>query len=71
MWVRSLGQKDPLQKNTAGHSSILAWEISWGEEPGGLQSTEGLRVGHDLATEVTEVTAWTMPSHIAVMQAYL
>ena len=36
MWVCSLGQKDPLEKETATHSSILAWEIPWTEEPGGL-----------------------------------
>ena len=34
--VRSLGQEDPLEKEMATHSSILAWEISWTEEPGGL-----------------------------------
>ena len=51
MWVLCLGQKDLLQKNTVSQASILAWEISWGEEPGGLQSMEGQRVGHDLATE--------------------
>ena len=34
--VRSLGQEDPLEKEIATHSSILAWEISWTEEPGGL-----------------------------------
>ena len=34
--VRSLGQEDPLEKETATHSSILAWEIPWTEEPGGL-----------------------------------
>ena len=38
-WVRSLGQEDPLEKETATHSSTLAWEIPWMEEPGGLQST--------------------------------
>ena len=37
-WVRSLGQNDSLQKETATHSSILAWRIPWIEEPGGLQS---------------------------------
>ena len=37
---RSLGQKDPPEKEMASHSSILAWEISWTEEPGGLQSME-------------------------------
>ena len=36
--VQFLGQKDPLRKEMATHSSILAWEISWTEEPGGLQS---------------------------------
>ena len=36
--VRSLGQKDPWEKEMATHSSMLAWEISWTEEPGGLQS---------------------------------
>ena len=35
-WVRSLGQEDPLEKEMATHSSILAWRISWTEEPGGL-----------------------------------
>ena len=36
MWVRSLGKEDPLEKEMATHSSILAWEIPWTEEPGGL-----------------------------------
>ena len=35
-WVRFLGQQDPLEKEMATHSSILAWRISWTEEPGGL-----------------------------------
>ena len=38
-WVRSLGQEDPLEKEMATHSSILAWRIPWMEELGGLQST--------------------------------
>ena len=38
MWVRSLDQEDPLEKKMATHSSVLAWEIPWTEEPGGLQS---------------------------------
>ena len=42
-----LGQEDPLEKEMATHSSILAWEIPWMEEPGGLQSTGSQRVGHD------------------------
>ena len=36
-WVRSLGQEDPPEKEMAIHSSILAWEIPWTEEPGELQ----------------------------------
>ena len=46
-WVRSLGREDPLEKEMAPHSSILAWRIPWMEEPGGLQSTGSQRVGHD------------------------
>ena len=46
-WVRSLGQEDPLEKEMATHSSILAWRIPWMEELGGLQSTGSQRVGHD------------------------
>ena len=38
-WVRSLGQEDPLEKEMAIHSSILAWRIPWTKELGGLQST--------------------------------
>ena len=49
-WVRSLGQEDPLEKGMATHSSILAWRISWTEEPGRLQSMGSQRVGHDRAT---------------------
>ena len=45
--VRSLGQEDPLEKGMATHSSILAWEISWTEEPSELQSVGLQRVRHD------------------------
>ena len=38
IWVRSLGQEDPLEEEMATHSSILAWKITWTDEPGGLQS---------------------------------
>ena len=38
IWVRSLGQEEPMEKKMASHPSILAWEIPWTEEPGGLQS---------------------------------
>ena len=46
-WVRSLGWEDPLEKEMATHSSILAWRIPWTEEPGRLQSMGSQRVGHD------------------------
>ena len=46
-WVRSLGWEDPLEKEMATHSSILAWRIPWTEEPAGLQSMGLQRVGHD------------------------
>jgi hypothetical protein len=46
-WVRSLGREDPLEKAMAPHSSTLAWNILWTEEPGRLQSTGSQRVGHD------------------------
>ena len=46
-WVQSLGQEDSLEKEMAVHSSILAWEIPWTEEPGGLQSMGSQRVRHD------------------------
>ena len=36
MWVHSLGREDPLQEGMATHPSILAWSVSWTEEPGGL-----------------------------------
>ena len=45
--VQSLGQKIPLEKGMATHSSILAWRIPWTEEPGRLQSMGSQRVGHD------------------------
>ena len=46
-WIQSLGWGDPLEKEMATHSSILAWRIPWMEEPGGLQSMGSQRVGHD------------------------
>ena len=50
--VRSLGQKDPLEKEMAAYSSILAWRIPWTEEPGGLQSMGLQRVGHNWVTYI-------------------
>ena len=45
-WVRSLGQEDPLEKEMATHSSTLAWEIPWMEEPDRPQSMGSQRAGH-------------------------
>ena len=49
--VRSLDREDPLEKETATHSDILAWKIPWTEEPGRLQSMGLQRVRHDLVTK--------------------
>ena len=46
-WVQSMDQEDPLEKELATYSSILAWKILWSEEPGNLQSMGLQRVGHD------------------------
>ena len=46
-WVQSLGWEDPLEKEMAAHSSILAWKIPWIVEPGRLPSMGSQRVGHD------------------------
>ena len=53
MQVQSLAQEDPLEKERATHSSILAWVVlwTWTEEPGRLQSIGSQRVGHDLGTK--------------------
>ena len=45
--VRSLGWEDPLEKEMATHSSILAWKIPWTEETAGLQSMASQRIGYD------------------------
>ena len=50
IWVQSLGLEDPLEKEMATHSSILAWKISWTEEPGGLQSMVSQRIRRDWVT---------------------
>ena len=50
IWVWSHGQEDPLKKETATHSSILAWEIPWSEEPGRLHYLGLQKSRHDLAT---------------------
>ena len=50
-WVQHLGQEDALEKEMVTHSSILAWEIPWTEESGGLQSMGSQRIGCDWATK--------------------
>ena len=57
-WVWFLGQENPLEKEMATHSSILAWRIAWTEEPGGLQSTGSQRVRHKWATSLS-LSRWT------------
>ena len=47
MWVQSLGREHSLEKEMATHSSILAWNIPWTEEPSGLQSMGSIGVGQD------------------------
>ena len=49
--VRTLGQKDPLEKEMASYSGVLAWEIPWTEEPSRLQYTGLQRAGHSCATK--------------------
>ena len=51
--VRSLGQEDPLEKEMATHSSILAWRILWTEEPGRIQSMGSQTVRHDWVTFIS------------------
>ena len=46
-WIQTLGGEDPLEKEVATHSKVLAWEIPWTEEPGGLRSMRSQRIGHD------------------------
>ena len=50
MWIQSLSQEDPLEEEMATCSSVLAWEIPWAEKPGGLQSMESQRLGHNSET---------------------
>ena len=65
-WVRPLGWEDPLEKEMATHSSMLAWRILWTEEPGGLQSMGSQRAGHDLGTEPQQVCVVTLSLHLCV-----
>ena len=51
MQVQSVGQENPLEREMATHSNILAWEIPWTEEPGRLQAMGSQRIGYNLATK--------------------
>ena len=64
-WAQSLGQEDPLEKEMATHPSILAWRVPWTEEPGGLQSMDPQRIGHDWATSLHLATKIT--SHVDIL----
>ena len=64
--VRSLGWEDPLEKEMATHSSVLAWEIPWTEEPGRLQSTGFQRVGQDLVTKHTSTYIVAMKTYVSM-----
>ena len=59
MQVQSLGWQDLLEKETATHSSIRAWEIPWTEEPGGLQSMGLQRVQHNSVTKQQQIIIMT------------
>ena len=61
MCVWSLDQEDPLEKETATHSTIVAWKIPWMEEPGGLQAIGSQRVRHNWVTKHTRVYVWLSP----------
>ena len=57
-WLRSLGWEDPLAKEMATHSSILAWKIPWMEEPGRLQCMGSQRVTHDFTFTVNIIPTY-------------
>ena len=63
-----LGWEDPLEKEMATHSSILAWEIPWTEEPGGLQSTGSQRVRHDRATKTQHYLIYLRKKYTAILR---
>ena len=60
-WVRSQGWEDPLEKEMATHSSILAWKIPWTEEPGGLQSM-GSQKSWTQLSDYTHTLMWDLSS---------
>ena len=71
-WVRSLGQKDPLEKEMATPSSILAWEIPWTEKPVGLQSMGSQRVRHNWVTNTFTFTlSYTILWSTVALSSYM
>ena len=70
MWVRSLGWEDPLEKEMSTHSSILAWEITWTEEPGRLQCAGSQRVRRDLATKQQQ-NSYGLPGKMLFTQSLI
>ena len=68
MWVWPLGWEHPLEKEMTTHSNILALEIPWTEEPGGLQSVEGQRVGRDWVTEYTHLAIYDKKKKLQIRQ---
>ena len=69
MWVQSLGQGDPPEKEKATHSSILVWKIPWTEEPGEPQSIMSQRVGHDWQEldKLTHTVTWEKNESLPLM----
>ena len=61
MWVQSLGQEEPTEKEMETHSSMLVWEIPWTEKPGRPQSMGSQRVGHNLATKQQQQVTTSFP----------
>ena len=67
MWVPSLGQEDPLEKEITTHSSILSWEIPWTEEPGGLLSMGRTELDTTEATACMHALEKEMATHSGVL----
>ena len=66
IWVQSLGWEDPLEKEMATHTCILAWRAPWREEPGGLQSMGSQRVRHDWVTNTYILFQYTFPPRFII-----
>ena len=69
-WVWSLVWEDPLEEGKATHSSILAWEIPWTEEPGGLYSTGSQRIGQDWAMNTFTLNLHKVPNILTFVKPY-